>query len=315
MSALDILSKIILTWAFLLPFVSGPALLRAGEAVGRPLEIVDALGRRVILSAPPRRIVTVFFSNTELICALGLSDLIVGIDAQTFYPEEIADRPKIGGRLGISLEQVVGRAPDLVLVTPARQAVHTLLSPLEKLGIPTVVLTSRTVKEIRHNLEQVGVLVGVPETGQKVVAEMEVRLAEVDRRRRDRPRPKVVLITSRLPNGLFMTARRGSYTADIVELAGGELALELVSAPGLRLPQISPEVLLNVDPDIIIYTRRRGEGTETGDYLGGRAFAALKARRNGHIYDVPSSEFLIPAPRVIDGVERLADLFDQWGGP
>lgn len=276
------------------------------------MAITDALGRQVTLPAPPRRIVTVFSSNTELIAALGLGDLIVGIDAQTFYPEAIADRPKIGGRLGLSLEQVVARQPDLVLVTPARQAVHTLLSPLEKLGIPTVVLTSRTVEEIRKNLKQVSLLTGVPETGQKMIAEMEARLAEVDRRRRGRPRPMVVLITSRLSSGLFMTARKGSYTADIVELAGGELALELVSTPGLNLPQISPEALLNLDPDIIIYTRRRGEGTELGDYLGGRAFSMLKAQRQGHIYDVPSSEFLIPAPRVVDGVERLADIFERW---
>lgn len=285
---------------------------QAQDGPATALTINDALGRQVNLSAPPKRIVTVFSSNTELIAALGLGDLIVGIDAQTFYPEEIADRPKIGGRLGISLEQVVARRPDLVLVTPARQAVHTLLSPLEKLGIPTVVLTSRTVEEIRNNLKQVSVLTGVPEAGQKVIAEMEARLAEVDRRRRGRPRPMVVLITSRLSSGLFMTARKGSYTADIVELAGGDLALELVSTPGLRLPQISPEALLSLDPDIIIYTRRRGEGTELGDYLGGQAFSMLKAQRQGHIYDVPSSEFLIPAPRVINGVERLADIFEKW---
>lgn len=256
---------------------------------------------------------TIFSSDTELVAALGLSDRIVGIDAQTFYPPEIADRPKIGGRLGISLEQVVARKPDLVLLTPARQAVHNLLSPLEKLGIPAVVLTSRSVAEVMENLEKTAVICGVPEAGRKVLARMRAIFEEVRRERAGRPSPKVVMITSRLSSGLFMTARKGSYTADTVELAGGTLVLELRQGDdSLRMPQISPEALLNADPDIIIYTRRQADGTEVGDYLNRPAFSALKAQRGGHIYDVPSAEFLIPGPRVADGVRRLADIFNKW---
>lgn len=310
MSALNIRSNFIWLLALLLGCGSAPGLAEGADS--GPLEIIDALGRRVMLSAPPQRIVTIFSSNTELVAALGLGDYIVGIDAMTYYPLEIAERAKIGGRLGISLEQVVARQPDLVLMTPARQAVHSLLSPLEKLKIPTVVLTSRTVADIMQNLEKVAILTGVPETGQKVRAEMETRFAAVRDRRQGRPRPKVVLITGRLSSGLFMTARKGSYTADIVELAGGTLALEEDATLKVRLPLISPEALLAVDPDIIIYTRRRGEGTAVGKYLQRPSFSTLKAQRNNNIYDVPSSEFLIPAPRVADGVERLAVIYEQW---
>lgn len=276
-------------------------------------EITDALGRRVVMTVPPQRIVTVFSSNTELIAALGLTDYIVGIDAFTLDPPEIIDRPKVGGRLGISLEQVVAQKPDLVFLTPARQAVFNLVKPLEKMGIPTVVFTSRTVEEIKDNLIKAAIITGRPQAGQAVIEDMNVRFAQVRERRLGRQVPKVVLVTGRLPSGLLYTARKGGYTSNIVELAGGELALEKALG-GLILssPQISPEALMNVDPDIILYTRGYNEGPEMGEYLRREIFSTLKAHRQGHIYEVPNAEFLIPSPRVVGGVERLADIFERW---
>ncbi len=92
-------------------------LVAARPARPDPIHLTDALGRRVVLPAAPRRIVTIFSSNTELVAALGLTDRIVGIDALTRYPPEAAEKPVVGGRLGISVDAVVGQEPDLVLLT------------------------------------------------------------------------------------------------------------------------------------------------------------------------------------------------------
>lgn len=291
-------------------FCLNPARVQAEEP--GELAITDALGRQVRLTAPPRRIVTVFSSNTELVAALGLADRIVGIDALTYYPPEIAGKPKIGGRLGISLERVVEAGPDLVIMTPARQAVHNLLGPLEKLGIPAVVFTGRSVEEIMGNIEKTAIICGVPGAGETLIQNMKARFQQIKLSREGLQAPRVVFITGRLAGGLFLTVREGSYTADIVKLAGGILALDEVGAKGPRVSQISPEALMNADPDIIIYARRRGEGTEVGDYLKRPDFFSLAAVRGKQVYDVPSAEFLIPSPTVVKGVERLADIFGQW---
>jgi iron complex transport system substrate-binding protein len=274
--------------------------------------VTDAFGREVTVSGPPERIVTVFSSNTELVASLGLTDLIVGIDAMTFYPPEIATVKKIGGRLGISLEQVASVRPDLVILTPARQAAHTLLGPLDLLGVPTAVLTSRDVEEIEGNILKIASLCGVPMRGEALVGFMERRLDRVRLARRGLPRPRTVILTSRLSTGLFLASRKGEYTSQLVELAGGVLALDEGGAFP-RVPQISPEALIGLDPDVIIVTRRRDEGTELRDYLDSPAFASLTARRTGQIHVVPSAEYLIPADRVVDGVERLAEIFTTWG--
>ncbi|MDR2405387.1 MAG: ABC transporter substrate-binding protein [Deltaproteobacteria bacterium] len=281
---------------------------------GWPRSVKDAFGRECVLDAPPKRIVTVFASNTMLIYSLGLTDLIVGIDALTFFPPEINKVPKIGGRLGISLEQVVARKPDLVLLTPARQAAHTLLAPLTSLHIPNMVLTSRDVKEIEDNLRRVAYITGTVEKGEEVIQDMEDRLLKVKLDREGKKWPRVVLITAKLSSGLFLVSRKGEYTSSIVELAGGILALDEQDEQrsALRISQISPEALIALDPDIIIVTRRRDEGTELYDYLQEPSFSQLKAQKDDQIHVVPSAEFLIPAPTVVDGVERLSVIFDRW---
>ncbi|MDR1040834.1 MAG: ABC transporter substrate-binding protein [Deltaproteobacteria bacterium] len=275
-----------------------------------PRSVTDALGRTCTVPRPPQRIVPLFSGNTELVAGLGLAGLIVGIDARTWYPPEIAGLPKIGSRLGVSVEQVAARKPDLVVITPSTEVPQALTAALSRMGIPSVVLASRSVAEIESNFRTVAYLAGVEERGELVIAGMERRLADVRRRRAGKPKPRVVLVTSKLPSGLFGVVRKGGYTGEIVELAGGILALdEGVSGP--RLPQISPEALIALDPDVIVEVRRRDQGPEIAEYLARPSFSRLKAQREGQIHVLASSGFLIPAARVVDGVEALCRIFDE----
>jgi iron complex transport system substrate-binding protein len=195
-------------------------------AIGEPIVVRDALERAVTLTAPPQRIVTIFASNTEMVAALGLADRIVGIEAYTRYPPEVVSKPLVGGRLGFSVDAVVALQPDLVVVTPARQAVNQLLDPMQRLGVPVLVLLQRSVPEIFANIRLLGRVAGVPDRGEELAGYLEARLASVMRRVADRKRPRAVMITGRLGNGLLLIARPGTYTGDAIELAGGHFALD-----------------------------------------------------------------------------------------
>src|SRR6266446_2407712 len=144
-------------------------------AAAEPITVRDAFDRVVTLLAPPQRIVTIFASNTEMVAALGLADRIVGIEAYTRYPPEILDRPLVGGRLGFSVDAVAGLRPDLVVVTPARQAAHQLVDPMERIGVPIIVLMQRSVAEIFANIRLLGRVAGVPDRGEEVARDLEAR--------------------------------------------------------------------------------------------------------------------------------------------
>ncbi|UYZ83395.1 ABC transporter substrate-binding protein [Entomomonas sp. E2T0] len=277
-----------------------------------PVQVVDAMGRTVVMQQAPQRIVTVFSSNTEIVAALGLSKLIIGIDGYTYYPDSIKDVPKIGGRLGFSLDSIVAQSPDLVIMTPARQATHQLIPALDKLGVTSLVVNGGSIDTILQNILLIAKITGVPKTGEQLVASIQQRLKAVSKLSHC---PKVILITGRVGNGLLLVARRyassvNAYTADIVLKAGGCLVLDENSSVLPQLNQVSPEVILATDPDIILFA---GSDTELAELSKGVVgWGELKAVKTGFVRAVSRAELLISGPRVIDGVESLSTIFQQW---
>jgi iron complex transport system substrate-binding protein len=270
-------------------------------AAAEPITVRDAFDRAVTVPAPPQRIVTIFASNTEMVAALGLADRIVGIEAYTRYPPEILDRPLVGGRFGFSVDAVVGLRPDLVVVTPARQAAHQLVDPMERIGIPVIVLMQRNMAEIFANIRLLGRVAGVPEQGDQLAGRLEARLASTMQRVRDRTPPRVVMITGRLGNGLLLVARPATYTGDAIELAGGRFALEGRGA----IAQVSPEAIFSADPDVLLYAGSPADRDALIERPGWSEMRAVTAKR---AYAVSRTELLIPGPRTIDGIEHLAAL-------
>ena len=298
-----------------MPRLAFPAILAVACTVGpvaaaaeAPLAVRDALDRAVILPAPPQRIVTIFASNTEMVAALGLGDRIVGIEAFTRYPPEVSNKPLVGGRLGFSVDAVVGLRPDLVVVTPARQAVSQLLDPMERLGVPVLVLLQRSVAEIFANIRLLGRVAGVPEAGEALAGRLEARLAGITQRVRTLKPPRVLLITGRLGNGLLLMARPRTYTGDALELAGGRFAFERSGA----IAQVSPEAILDADPDVLLYA---GSAAERDELIARPGWNEMRAVKTGRVHTVSRAELLIPGPRIVDGIVHLAALLHPMASP
>lgn len=269
-------------------------------AEAAPISVRDALGRDVVIDRPPTRIVAIFSSNVEILDSLGLMDRIVGVEDMTRYPEGVELIPSVGGRLGFSVEAIARLDPDLVVITPARQAAHTLLRPLEAIGIPVLVLSHASVDEVLSNISLLGHATGTEDLATEVRSSLEARLARVTGCIEGARRPSVFMETGRVgASGALSTPRNQSYTADAITRAGGALAFpDLVSTP-----QVSLEALMTADPDWIIIagTAKTAEGA--GDRPG---WASLRAVREGRIEHVERGHFLIPGPRVVSGIEQLA---------
>lgn len=293
--------------AGLLYLTSNPAI-----SANFPVTVTDALGRKVVMKIQPQRIVTIFSSNTEIVAALGLSHRIVGIDGYTYYPDSIKNVPKIGGRLGFSLDSIVAQNPDLVIMTPARQATQQLIPALDKLAITSLVVNGGSIDTIMHNILLIAEITGVTDRGRQLVSAIQQRLDAIPTLSRC---PRVVLITGRVGNGLLLVARRSAsnvnaYTADIILKAGGCLALDEATRHLPQLNQISPEVLLATNPDIILFAGNEADLAELSNSI--RGWHNMKAANTGFIRTVSRAQLLISGPRVIEGVESLSAIFQQW---
>ena len=273
---------------------------------GFPRTVEDALGRRVEIPAKPQRIVAIFASNVEILDGIGAGDRIVGIEAFTRYPPRIAERAKVGGRLGFSVEAIARLKADLVVMTPARQAAH-MVDPLQRIGIAALVLNHRDLKAVMQNIHLLGTATGNESEAAQLIAGLQMRLAAVHQKLHGRPPVRVYLETAASDRGTYLSVRDGTYTADILRLAGGESALA-----GNTLSQVGGESVLRAAPAHIILAGP----PERIDTLAKRpGWETIDAVRAGRVSAIPSALLLIPGPRVVDGVEQLARLLhpDAFG--
>ena len=78
--------------------------------------ITDHLGRRITLSHPPKRIISLVPAITETMYHLGLDDIIVGRTRFCIFPKDKVHRAKnIGGTKDIKLEHIHDLKPDLII--------------------------------------------------------------------------------------------------------------------------------------------------------------------------------------------------------
>lgn len=77
----------------------------------------DQMDRTIALNSwPPRRIISLVPSQTELLADLGLEDEVVGITKFCIHPAAwFQQKKRVGGTKTVSLEKVAALAPDLII--------------------------------------------------------------------------------------------------------------------------------------------------------------------------------------------------------
>ena len=78
-----------------------------------PVTVTDALGKEITLEEAPDRIVSLTPSNTEILFELGLDEEVVGVNDNDNYPEQVADKTRIGG-IEYNIETIISLQPDIV---------------------------------------------------------------------------------------------------------------------------------------------------------------------------------------------------------
>ncbi len=77
---------------------------------------IDQLHRTVTINYPPKRVVSIVPSQTELLFDLGLDEEVVGITKFCIHPiEKFATRTKVGGTKKLRIDQIRQLQPDLII--------------------------------------------------------------------------------------------------------------------------------------------------------------------------------------------------------
>ena len=265
-----------------------------------PRTFVDDLGRKLYLAEPPKRIVSLAPSITEILFAIGLDQEIVGVTEFCNYPPAALDKPKVGYSQP-NLEAIVALRPELI-VAPKSFLRVDLLNRLEQLKIPTFLLDPRTVEDILTHVQVLGRMVGrVPES-LKVSENVRKKITRLSARLAGRPRPTLLFVLNTDP---LITVGPGSYIHQLIELAGARNAAERAGTP---YPRLSIEEVLRRNPEFLLFPTGRFEGISQAEQDQWRRWTSLEAVKRNQLVQINSDVLNRPGPRVIEGLEALVTI-------
>lgn len=275
--------------------------LAAAAAPAAALVVSDQTGRSLTLPAPPRRIVSLVPSVTEIVFSLGAAERLVGRTDFCDYPAAVKTKPSVGGMVNPSLETLVALRPDLVVATDEGNREETVRQ-LQHLGIPTYLVHANRVAETVDLIARVGELTGRQREVPRLTSEMLRRIEAVRRAVAPFPRPRVLYVL--WPDPLIVPGRASMLT-ELIDVAGGA---SITASDGDAYPRFSLEAAVARAPEVIILADH-----STGTSTAGRPspekwqrLASMPAIRAGRLHSADLSLLHRYGPRVPEGLEMLA---------
>jgi iron complex transport system substrate-binding protein len=260
----------------------------------------DSLGRDLTMAAPPRRIVSLVPSATEIIFALGAAERLVGVTDYCDFPPEAKRKPSVGGMIDPSLEAIVALSPDLVIATRDGNTEETV-SRLGRLKIPVFLVGASRMAEVVDVIGRLAELTQRSPVAEPLLGAMQQRIRAVQAAVATFRRPRVLYVL--WPDPLIVPAR-ASLVTELIQLAGGQ---SVTASDADAYPRLSLEAAVARNPDVIVLA---SHGTGSGPASKARwgRLASLPAIKTGRIHSIDGNLLHRYGPRLVDGLETLARL-------
>ena len=267
-----------------------------------PLTSKDDRGVAVRLVAPPRRIVSLAPSLTEIVFLLGREGSLVGVTRFCNVPAAASGLPKIGGVSDPDVERIVALSPDLVLCTTDGNP-RDKVRALEEMGIPCFAVAPQDLAAVFAAIERLGVLLGAADRGRAEAGALRRRARLASPSSLALEKPLVLFVVSTAP---VIAAGVGTFMDELVRLAGGRNAAARYAG---RYPRLSVEELVAARPDVIFIAGMAGVERFPPEVT---RWKEVPAFRDGAVITLDGDVVTRPGPRLVAALERVSAALADW---
>lgn len=283
------------------------------------------------------RIVSLLPSSTEIVCALGMADQLVGRSHECDYPEMVKTLPictapkfdphgssaQINERVRAVLSEALSvyrvdeallqsLQPDVIVTQSLCEVCAVSLADVQQAvctwssAAQIVSLEPNRLADVWADVQRVADALGVAERGAAVVAALQARMAAIATQAQALPeQPSVACIEWVDP---LMAG--GNWMPELVEMAGG---INLFGEAGQHSPWLTWEALRAADPEVIILLPCGFDMARTAQDVpilqGLEGWTALRAVQNERIYLTDGNQYFNrPGPRLVESLEILAEI-------
>ncbi|HTU22820.1 MAG TPA: cobalamin-binding protein [Gemmataceae bacterium] len=284
------------------------------------------------------RIVSLIASTTEIVCALGFEDQLVGRSHECDHPQSVKRLPvctqpkfdpdgtsyQIDQRVkaivqeGLSVYRVDGEKlrelePDVIITQSHCEVCAVSLRDVERAvctwlqTCPQLVsLTPNALADVWTSIERVAEALKAPERGAELIQQLQRRMRVIEQWTEATERfPTVAAIEWIEP---LMAV--GNWMPELIEMAGG---VNLFGVAGAHSPWMTWEELCEADPDVLVVlpcgfdierTRR-----DMPVLTSKPEWSQLRAVGTGRVFLADGNQYFNrPGPRLVESLEILAEI-------
>jgi iron complex transport system substrate-binding protein len=261
-----------------------------------PITINDSNEERVRFEAAPQRIVVLSAGHVEMLFAVGAGASIVAAEASTDFPAEASGLPKLSAAEA-NVDSIAAFQPDLVLMSADTP---TLRDDLKARGMkPLFLAEPDSLGSVYEQILVLGLVSGHEQASQDLVLQLASRAAELEGKLEGVLGPRI-LHESDFVNGVILTVGPGSLAHDLYQT----LRAKNINADVGGGFDLHENEAIAADPEVIILA----DGVTPESVKARPGWDGVSAVRNDRLFVVDPDIINRPGPRLVDGLEQLAQL-------
>lgn len=207
-------------------------------------EFIDQINRKVVLNVPPKRIVSLVPSQTELLADLELNDKVIGVTKYCIYPPEwLLSKSHVGGTKNFSIEKISTLNPDLIIANKEENT-QPLIEELAK-NYPVWISDITNLEDSLEMILEVGKMTNTIENAQKIVSSINYQFLQLEQEQKQKIKLNAAYFIWRKP---YMVAGSNTFVNDMLHRCG----LTNVFAHLQRYPEVTDHDLREAKPDVIL---------------------------------------------------------------
>lgn len=248
---------------------------------------------------PPRRIVSLSATHTEVLYEIGAGPAIIGTDLFSDYPAAANETEKIDA-FNLSVEAVAALDPDLVILSfdPG-----DAVSGLAALGIPAVLFAApgpATLEDVYSEWRDLGAATGHIQEAAALIDQVSRDIEDILAQKPQMVRPFTYFLE--LDSTLFTAG-----TGTLLDSVFGMLGLENIADPADgSFPQLSPEYVIGADPDFVFLADTVCCGQSAVTVAARPGWNQMTAVNNGDVIELDDSVVSRWGPRLVDLVRTIS---------
>lgn len=238
------------------------------------------------------RVVSLTCSNTEIVAALGLSHLLVGVDKHSDWPVEVVrDLPRVGPDLTVDLDLVASLQPDLVLASLTVPGHERVVAGLEERGLPFLAPEPTQLAHVARDIRCVAGALGHRARGEEVAAAFDEAIE------RETVAPgDVPILVEWWPRPVIVPGAE-SWVTELVARAGG---VNLCANEPAKSLEVNADRVARAAAIVISWCGVPTRKYRTDVVANRPGWANVPAVRHGQIHPISEAYLGRPGPRLLD---------------